>query len=278
MRYALFLAAALLAAAADPKPLAIQRVALSQFEDGAPVPHGFRFLSGETIFLSFHVSGYKPVGDEEPRVSLAYSIEVKDAGGIALIEPAAGDVDATLDTEDKNWMPKIRLTIAIPPHAPTGEYKIIMSVRDRVAQTQTRGESSFQVRGETFEASDKLVIRDLRFYRGEEDKAPLGTAAYRPGDTLWARFYMTGYQLGPKNAYEVSYGLAVLRPNGEAMFRQEEAAVEKQESFYPRRVLPAGMSLNLTKDLRPGQYTLVLMARDKVGNQSAEVRATFVVE
>ena len=264
--------------AADPKPLAIQRITLSQFEDGPAIPGGYQFVPGETIFFSFHVSGYKPVGDEEPRVSLAYTIEAQDAAGVPIIEPASATVDTTLDSEDKQWMPKVRLTISLPPHAPTGEYRIAMIVRDRVAQTQVTGETKFRVKGQAFEPSDKLVIRDFDFYRGEEDKKPIGEAVYKAGDTLWARFYITGYQLGPKNAFEVGYGLAVLRPNGETMFRQEDAAVEKQDNFYPRRFLPATMSLNLDKDLKPGTYTLVVLANDKVGKQTIEVKSLFRVE
>jgi len=269
---------AMVTSGADPKPLAIQRMNLSQYEDGPIIPGGYQFVPGETIFFSFQVSGYKPVGDEEPRVSLAYTIESQDPAGIPIIEPASGVVEATLDAEDKNWMPKVRLTIGVPPYAPSGDYKISMILQDRVGQTQARAQTTFRVKGQTYEPSEKLVIRDLRFYRDEDSKQPLANAAYRPGDTMWARFYMTGYQLGPKNALEVGYGLALLRPGGETMFRQEDAALEKQESFYPRRFVPAGMSLNLDKDVKPGQYTLVLFVNDKVGGQKVEARATFSVE
>jgi hypothetical protein len=279
MRYRWLIAfAALQLWAADPKPLAIQRITLSQFEDGPGIPGGYQFVAGETIFFSFQVSGYKPVGDEEPRVSLAYTIEAQDPAGVPILEPVSANVDTTLDSEDKQWMPKVRLTISLPPHAPGGEYRISMIVRDRVAQTQVTGETKFRVKAPAFTPSDKLVIRDFDFYRGEDDQKPMGEAVYRGGDTLWARFYITGYQFGPKNALEVGYGLAVLRPNGETMFRQEDAAVEKQESFYPRRFLPATMSLNLDKDLKPGTYTLVVLSNDKIGKQTVELKSVFRVE
>src|SRR4051812_33973155 len=93
---------------APPKPLTIERIALSQYEDGPSVAGGYSFLPGEAIFFSFHVSGYKAIGDEEPRVSLTYGVEVRDPAGIPIIEPQSGKVDTQLDTEDKNWLPKIR--------------------------------------------------------------------------------------------------------------------------------------------------------------------------
>ena len=76
----------------------------------------------------------------------------------------------------------------------------------------------------------------------------------------------------------MSYGVAVLRPNGETMFQQPEAAGEHDQSFYPRAYVPAGLSLNLTRDLAPGEYAIVVTARDKVGNQTQEVRQAIAVE
>jgi hypothetical protein len=278
MRGGAILLLLLAVASAAPKPLGIERITISDSEDGPRIPTGYRFAPGESVFFSFQVSGYKPVGDETPRVSIAYTMEVRDPAGVPIVEPYSGTVDTTLDPEDKNWMPKIRRTIVIPPFAPGGDYEILISLTARVAQKTVNAKTSFQVRGEPIEANAPLAIRDLHFYRSEDAKEPLSLAAYRPGDTVWVRFDMTGFKLGDKNRFEAGYGVAVLRPNGETMFHQDDAAVEKGESFYPRRHIPATFSLNLDKDLRPGEYTLVLTASDKIGGQSVEARQTFTVE
>lgn len=272
--------ACLLSAAygAAPKPLALDRITLSQFEDGPSIPRDYDFIPGDTVYFSFHVSGFRAVGDEEPRVSLTYNIESDDPAGVPIIAPQSGTVDTTLDPEDKNWTPKVRLSLAVPQFAPSGLYTIRIVVRDRVSQTQTGGETKFRVRGHAYEPSDTLVVRGFHFYRGEDDARPLAVAAYRGGDSVWARFDITGYKLGPKNAFEVGYGMALLRPNGETVFRQPDAATEKAEPFYPRRYLPAAMSLNLDKDLKPGEYTLVVLVTDKVGGQTLESRQAFTVE
>lgn len=261
-----------------PKPLSIQRIALSQYEDGPNVGAGYEFVPGEAIFFSFHISGYKAIGDEGPRVSVTFSVQAFDPKGVPIVEPVSGKVDTELDPEDKDWMPKGRATIAVPEAAPSGQYTIELAITDRVAQTQASAKAVFHVKGLTIQPSDKLVVRNFHFYRREEDRQPLTMANFRPGDTLWAKFEMTGYKFGAKNAFEVGYGLAVLRPNGETMFRQADAAVEKQASFYPRTFLPAAMSLNLDKDLKPGTYTLVVLVSDKVGGQSVESRQEFTVE
>ena len=275
---ALILTSALAAYCAAPKALEIQRIALSDSEDGALVPHNHTFTPGESIYFSFQISGYRAVGDEDPRVSLTYTIEARDAEGVDIVEPTSGKVDTTLDTEDKNWMPKVRQKIEIPPHALTGEYTIFVALADRVGANQTKTKATFRVTGHKIEMSDKLVVRHFHFYRGENDSKPLTIAAYRPGDTIWARFDITGFKVAGKNVFEVGYGVEVLRPNGDVMFKQAEGAVEKDAPFYPKRYLPAGLSLNLDKDLKPGEYTMVVLVSDKTGSQSAGLREKFTVE
>jgi hypothetical protein len=269
---------ALTLGAAPPKPLTIQNVALSQYDDGPSLPASSYFVQGETIFFSFQISGYRPTGEDDPRIKLSWRIETKDPDGLLIVEPQTGTIAAGLSSEDKNWMPKVRETIQMPPFAPPGTYHISMLVKDEVANAETRKEAEFQVHGLVVEPSPNLVLRNVHFYRGEEDKAPLGVAAYRPGDTVWLRFGIVGFKLGEQNRFEVGYGITVLRANGDVLFQQPEAAVERDQSYYPRRYVPAALSLNLTKDLRPGQYTVVLSADDKVGGQKAEARQAFTVE
>lgn len=264
--------------AAPPKPLSIQNVVLSQYEDGPPLAGSSYFVSGETVFLSFQVSGYRSAGEDEQSIKLTWKMEAKDPKGIPIVEPGGGNVATTLAQEDKAWMPKLRQTILIPPFAPSGTYRIGIWLKDEVANAEVRKEAEFQVRGYDLDPADSLTIAGVHFYRGEEDKEPLPVAAYRPGDTVWIRFNITGFKLGEQNRFETGYGITVLRPNGETTFQQPEAAVERDQSFYPRRHVPGALSLTLPKDVMPGQYTVVLSANDKVGSQVAEARQTFTVE
>src|SRR6478672_9470952 len=100
-------------------PLSIENVALSQSEDGPPLPASSYFVPGETIFLSFQISGYRSAGEDEQSIRLNWRIEAKDPAGILLVEPQAGDIATGLAREDKKWMPKVRRTIHIPPFAPS---------------------------------------------------------------------------------------------------------------------------------------------------------------
>ena len=103
-------------------------------------------------------------------------------------------------------------------------------------------------------------------------------AVYQPGEAVWIRFEIVGYKFGDNNHFDVGYGFSVLKPDGTVSFAHPEAAEEKDATFYPRRSVPAAFSLTLPPDVTLGQYTVVITAYDKVGDQKAESRATFTVE
>jgi hypothetical protein len=268
-----------LAAAAADKKLAIQHMAVAQSEDGTPVPSDFRFAAGDVIFFSCQVAGYtKRPKEDDNQIDLSYQVEARDSKAVLIIPIENGKVAANLGAEDKDWLPKIRHSIALPPLADSGQYRISVKVKDNFGNSEAEASAPFAVESRDVAPSDTLVVRNFRFLRTEEDKDPLQIPAYRLGDTVWARFDMTGYKIGEKNHFDVEYGLKVLRPSGETTYEQPHAADEKNESFYPQRYTPGVLSLNLPRDLNRGGYTIVLTVRDNVGNQSYETRQKFAVE
>jgi hypothetical protein len=276
MRGISLFAAAILCLAA-PKQLLIEHPALHQYEDGPDLAPDFRFAAGESVFFDFQIANY--LRTEDDKVGLTWNAQVQDSAGVPVVVPQFGKVMEQLTPgEDKKWTPKVRFEIPIPPHALTGTYKISVLVTDDLAKQTATREFTFQVHGHEAVSATVLEIRDFGFYRSEEASKPLAVAAYSPGDTLWIRFDIEGFKLGEQNRYDVSYGIQVLRANGESMFSQADAASEHGESFYPKRYVPGGLSLNLQKDIKPGQYTFVVSARDKIGDQTAESRQTFSVQ
>jgi hypothetical protein len=177
--------------------------------------------------------------------------------------------------QDKDWRPKFVHDFVIPPFAPSGIFRIEVKVQDEVGKSQANTQMDLTVRGHDVQPSEALAARNLHFQRTETDASPLNPAVYHPGETLWARFDITGYKYGPKNKYDVEYGLAILRENGEQVFAQPAAANDSHESFYPQHYVPGSISLNLDPLVPEGAYTLVITMRDKVGEQSAEARAPF---
>jgi hypothetical protein len=258
-------------------PLGIVKPSVSDMEDGPAVPSTFTFVPGQFIFLSFEIGGYK--ASEEQKIHLSCKVDALDPKGVRLMETADVTVDETLSPEDKNWKPKIRQQLLIPPLAPSGIYKLAIHVTDDLNSGATAShEISFEVRGREVAPSDTLVVRNFHFYRNEEDRDALTVAAYKPGDTLWARFDIVGYKLGAGNSVDLDYGIAVLAPSGKVLFTQEKAAEEKSSSFYPKPYVPGSMNLSLQSNIRQGQYSIVLTARDHTGNQTSEAKESFTIE
>jgi hypothetical protein len=271
-----WIAALLCSAAPAEKKFAIVKLALAQSEDGPAMASSYEFLAGESIFFSCLVDGYSK--SEKDEIFLTYQIQAKDSRGI-LLQPASSDkIAATLAPEDKDWRPKLRDTIVIPPLADSGEYQVLVKVRDERDQRTVEAQGTFQVRGRDVAPSETLLVRDFRFLRGEDDTKPLQVAAYRPGDALWARFIMTGYKMGDKNQFDIEYGLTVLRADGTVAYSEPHAAAQKDQPFYPQRYQPGVLNLNFPKDQVLGEYTIVLTVKDNLGGQSFEMRQKFSVE
>lgn len=263
--------------AAPPQPLTIVQPQFHQFEDGPAVPASSPYLSGDTVFFSFQVAGFKPEGEDQV-VQLSYSLSVRDADNLALVESKSGKLRAELAPQDKDWKPKIRWDFVIPPWALSGTYRLSAVVRDLNSGQETSRDFPFSIRGPAITLADKLSVQNFRFLRSEDDSEPLSPPAYRPGSAVWARFDITGFKLGEKNRLHLEYDIAVLSPAGKQIYSQANAAVEKDESFYPKRFVPAAFSLSLTPTVKPGPYTVVLSLRDGIGAQSAESRHVFTVE
>ena len=273
---ATFLGTALPARAA----FSVDRIALHQFEDGPELGPNHAFLPGESVFFSCRLSGYQPAvtGDNQRSVKMSWTVDVTDPAGIPLVAGAKGEIAEPISPQDKNWYPKFLHHFNIPPFAPGGAYHIKVTARDEVAKADLTSQLEFQVRGHAVEPSPVLAARNLRFVKDETDGPPLDPAIYHPGETLWARFDMTGYKYGDKNHYSVEYGLAILRESGEQVFAQPAAAADSSEGFYPQRYVPGAVSLNLQADVPEGRYTLVITMEDKVGGQMAEGRREFRIQ
>ena len=269
-----FAAAILLPAATA--PLSVVKPVISDMEDGPAVPATFTFVPGQFVFLSFEIGGYK--ASSEQKIHLTYKLEAFDPNHVPIMEAITNTVDTTLSAEDKNWRPKPRQQILLPPLAPSGVYRIAIQVTDDLAGASASEEIKLEVHGRDVLPSDTLVVRNFHFYRGEEDRDPLAIAAYKPGDTLWARFDIIGYKFGPHNSVDVDYRISVLAPSGKVLYTQPQPAEEKTSSFYPKAYVPGAMNLSLQNNIRPGQYTIVLTTRDHTGNQTYETKSNFTIE
>jgi hypothetical protein len=276
----LLVAFSLFAFAEDKPTLSLVDVAVHDYEDSAPVAASYPFHSGEMVYLSFRIAGYQIKETEDTsHIQLSYEIEARDGAGRPLSAAKAGKIDAELEPEDKKWLPKVRYSVQLPSVADAGTYIMRIAVRDEVAGTTATRDVPIKVESRKVEASDSLAVREFRFLRSDKDSdVVIPGSSFRAGDTVWARFDLTGYKFGEKNRYQIRYGVALVDANGKVLFHKPDAASDSEESYYPKRYVTGTLNLKLDKTIRPGEYTLVLTASDEVGKQSIEERHTFPVE
>ena len=262
------------AAAAD-KKLAIVKMAFAQSEDGPGLASSYQFLAGESAYFSCLVDGYTKSDKDE--IFLTYQIQAKDPKGI-LLQPASSDkVEATLAPEDKDWRPKLRDTIVIPPLADSGEYQVLVKVRDeRNRAPWWKTHATFTVHGRDIPPSDTLVVRDFRFFRGEDDTKPLQRRRLSSG-----RFAVGALHHDRLQDWRQESVRHRLRTGGVARrmarWRTQEphAAAQKDQPFYPQRYQPGVLNLNFPKDQTSGEYTIVLTVHDNSADRRTKRGSSF---
>ena len=257
--------------------LEITQIAVSDSDGGILLPPDYAFSPGDTLFFTCHIAGFKRSADD--LIHLKYSIEAFDPRGTPLVEPAGGSIDVEVTPQDnqKNWTPKIHTEVELPPLLDSGEYRIVVKASDVLAEATTDKTISFRVRGHEGASGAALAIQNFRFVRGEDNDQPLVQPVYRPGDTVWARFDLTGYQYGPGNRVEVSYTTTAVSATGKVLWKQPEPAEEKSESFYPKRYVPAAIGITLEQDVAPGEYSISVEVQDAIGKQSYQTSQSFTV-
>ena len=264
---------ALLAAA---PALKIVSPILSQMDGGAPDPPGFEHTPGEIVWFSCRIAGYTK--NENEKVQLRYSVQAFDPQGVPLDEVYKNEMTVEVGPQDKDWMPKIDTSLALPPLAPPGEYKIVVKAEDVLAKSDTELSFPFKLRGHAVEPSPTLIIRNFQFFRDEEGTRPVEKPTYHPGDGVFAKFDITGFKYGDKNKIDVSYVTSIIAPSGKVLWTQPEPAAEQSESFYPKHYVLATFGINLTPTIKPGEYTIAVAVKDAVGGQTYEAKFPFTVE
>src|SRR5215471_15431187 len=83
--------------------LAVDRIALHQFEDGPVLPSSYELLPGETAHFSCRLKGYQidKTNEEDQRVKLSWKMDVLDPNDVLLEKSKSGRIDGRVAPEDK---------------------------------------------------------------------------------------------------------------------------------------------------------------------------------
>jgi len=258
--------------------LTITEITLRHSETGAPVENPV-YRAGETVFLDFHVTGFK-VSGEDSDVDLNWAVEVRDPSKRPVAEPRMGEVKVQLAPQDKHWTPKVNYSVLLPPVPEPGAYTVSIQLEDKLGKTNTKAERTFEVKAPKLPNLSELGVANFRFLRSERDEIGLGEGeVYHPGDTVWAHFDIAGYKFNAKNGYEVHYSVELKDAQGKVVFTQADAATDAEESApYPKHYTSGMFTIELHKGVPTGEYTLVILLTDGVGKQTAESAHAFRVE
>ena len=179
------------------------------------------------------------IDNEQRQVKLSWKATVSRPGGRRDRGSREGRIESKLSQEDKDWLPKFLLSFCVPSFALPGKYRVSVEAKDEIGGNDDACRSPFRVRGHELERSETLVARNFRFLRSENDAIGTRSGLYHPGDTLWARFDVTGYKFGENNHFSVDCGMAVEMPMVNSSSRSPKPPHNPAIRFTPNPTCPS---------------------------------------
>ena len=262
--------------AAEPEGLRFEDPAFRQFDDGPPFQQAYR--TGEQVFFDLRVAGYGRTDGENPALKLTWTFRAVDSDS-RLLEPAvSGQLESALAAQDTAYRPRVRVGLTVPSFALDGQYRILLTLTDEAASKRVEGSFTFRVRGKQLPQGAPLEAANWRFLRQEDDANPLTLPVYRPGSEVWLRCELQGFRLLESNRFSVSFGVTVTGPDGKQFLKQDPAATESQQPFYPQRYVPATFVIQLPPKAFAGEYRVAIVARDLESKTEQTVTRIFRVE
>lgn len=260
--------------------LRIAHAIWARYDGGPPLAAPITFDAGEQAFFRGRVAGMRltEVEFKRYRIFLRYEIRAYDFRGNPLGEPTKDVINESIHVEDKDWLPTIRHNVNIPPLAENGDYELRITVSDEASQRSGQFTQRFHVDGKQLPALDKISVINFGFYRAENEKSPMPQGVYRPGNALWARFDLAGFQLGDGNHLDVSCDIQVRDATGKILMEQPDALQEDLFPSYPQRYVPGVFSLVVQPGTRAGNYSIVVIAKDRLKNTTEEYSFPFSVD
>lgn len=239
---------------------------VSDVEGGPAVAPTREFGPGERVHLRFKVAGFHKGGDTN-QVFFEYSIEAVDCKGIPFDPPLQERFIARTTRSESRYL---TYSFLLPVSPAPCEGKLRIAVQDRLGDGVFKTEVPFKVRSNLPEVTDEFRVTGFRYYRSEFEETALTEPVYRPGDKVWGRFYLSGFEWTDRYRYKLSYGVTLRNRAGKVLFKDMEALSESRESFYPKWNVAGVISVQLDWAIRPGEYSMTIDARDENSGKTAK--------
>lgn len=250
--------------AAKAAPLAGPPLKITDISFAGPAGHrpDADFARGETILCLFTMSNFTY---DKGQAHIRAQIRVLGPGQeLVLHQPDLELLKGkapTLVPGTIRSMAKLPLT----PAAPAGRYTVKLILKDVLGNRTGQEAGSFTILGQPPQKADTLTIDDLRLLA--DDRVP-------PESVVPITFEVRGFsvrKVSPRDhLVDLSIKASLMNSAGESMLRRrEETLVQTQLRFAPL-AFPVEHQFRVPKELKPGQYEIAIVVRDKVSNTKAK--------
>src|SRR5271167_3741022 len=128
--------------------LSIVQAGIQSSEDAPFVRANYEFLPGEYVYFTFTISGYDTEKTETAvRLHLEYVVDLEDSNGVPLTPRESGSIQDELHPQDKDWLPKRRMSFQLPSQVAAGNFTVQVTVRDIVSKAEIKKMFSFRIGG-----------------------------------------------------------------------------------------------------------------------------------
>ena len=249
-------------------PLVLTNMRIAAGKDGPDRPTAV-FKAGETPTLLFEVKGFAVDQSQQGRVQLR--IEGYDPDGVPINEPRETEGrPSSTSTSLESWA-----NVSLPDYVTPGVYRLNILVSDLVGNRKVSVSAPFTVKGQPFEPSAGLVLRNLRFTEGEDGPSK-SDANYRAGSTVWMAFEVVGFKTDADKSVRVQEQMTVASASGAKALDAQVLNLNRQFFYVPRQ-LPITNHISLGT-MPPGEYQVTLVVTDSVGSQRSEQVVRFTIQ
>jgi len=267
-----------LCATAGAQQLAVADLSVSDFQGGLVTPTGFQFRSGQTVYVSAAAAGFEIRGDDN-LIHLEYRLEAVDCLGHPFQRPLTGRIYREFPRTENAAPPVFRGRFRIPDFPYPGEGHIRVSITDKFSGQVAHEEASFEVFSEFPDPAGEFEIARLRAVKSEFDATPVPSPVIAAGQAISVKFLLAGFRYrAAENDYDLRYGITILGPGGKQLLSVPAAAAESNAAFYQKPYVEGLASVRMERTVKPGNYTLVVSATDKIADQSVKASMPFRVQ
>lgn len=229
---------------------------------------------GKKIYARFQVVGFDT--DSRGEADLSFDVVALDPQGLPLYE---------------NWRPKFQgspgspgqpvpanIELDIPVFAPSGQYKLIIRIKDELRDIETQLVKEFWVKSSQSSVPKGLEVRDFSF-SASEDGAALPKAQVQGGQRLYMAFKVAGLVFRDDRP-ALSVDMQVLDPEGDLVLNQPGIVELKDRLGYHPPTFFARITswVDFPDEIPKGAYTVRFLVKDGNSGKSLTHEAKFEVK